>query len=68
MKKLDPIAPRHYLPLYMVTFTPIPYIEAARRARRQDRIVYASLIVITMSILLFRFRAVLNFCLEPTSN
>jgi len=28
----------------MVTFTRIPYAEAARRARRQDRIVYASLI------------------------
>ena len=34
-----------YLPLYtMVTFTRIPYAEAARRARRQDRIVCASLI------------------------
>ena len=28
----------------MVTFTRIPYLEAARRAGRQDRIVYASLI------------------------
>jgi hypothetical protein len=27
----------------MVSFTRIPYAEAARRARRQDRIVYAAL-------------------------
>ena len=52
-----------YLPLYtMVTFTRIPYAEAARRARRQDRIVYASLTAAIMlfaalSILLFRFIA-----------
>jgi hypothetical protein len=45
----------------MVTFTRIPYAEAARRARRQDRIVYASLtaammvLVVTMAMLLFRF-------------
>ena len=48
-KKLDHILegllPGIYLPLYtMVTFTRIPYLEAARRAGRQDRIVYASLI------------------------
>jgi kynurenine 3-monooxygenase len=48
-KKLDHLLegalPGVYLPLYtMVTFTRIPYAEAARRARRQDRIVYASLI------------------------
>ena len=30
----------------MVTFTRIPYAQAAKRARRQDRIVYASLIVL----------------------
>ena len=45
----------------MITFTRIPYVEAARRARRQDRIVYASLIffatmlIVTLSIFLFRF-------------
>jgi kynurenine 3-monooxygenase len=49
-KKLDHLLegwlPGIYLPLYaMVTFTRIPYAQAARRARRQDRIVYASLIV-----------------------
>ena len=50
-KKLDHLLeaalPGIYLPLYtMVTFTRIPYAEAARRARLQDRIVYASLIAI----------------------
>jgi hypothetical protein len=35
----------------MVTFTRIPYAEAARRGRRQDRIVYASLVIATVSIL-----------------
>src|SRR5437762_11157473 len=41
-----------YLPLYtMVTFTRIPYANAARRARLQDRIVYAGLILVITSIL-----------------
>src|SRR2546423_3515833 len=40
--------PDRYLPLYtMVTFTRIPYAEAARRARLQDALVYASLLVLT---------------------
>jgi kynurenine 3-monooxygenase len=44
---LEAALPGIYLPLYtMVTFTRIPYAEAARRARLQDRIVYASLIAI----------------------
>ena len=48
-KKLDHMLeaalPGVYLPLYtMVTFTRIPYAEAARRARRQDRIVYGTLV------------------------
>src|SRR4051812_43416965 len=44
---LEALLPGIYLPLYtMVTFTRIPYAEAARRARLQDRIVYASLIAI----------------------
>ncbi len=42
---LEGALPGTYLPLYtMVSFTRIPYAEAARRAHRQDRIVYASLI------------------------
>ena len=57
-KKLDHLLeaalPGVYLPLYtMVTFTRIPYAEAARRARIQDRIVYAGLVLLTMSILAF---------------
>jgi len=49
-----------YLPLYtMVTFTRIPYAEAARRAQRQDRIVYGTLIaaVIIIVSLLVHFVA-----------
>jgi kynurenine 3-monooxygenase len=44
---LEATLPGIYLPLYtMVTFTRIPYAEAARRARLQDRIVYAGLIAV----------------------
>jgi kynurenine 3-monooxygenase len=55
-KKLDHFlegaVPGVYLPLYaMVTFTRIPYADAARRARRQDRIVYAVLAAIAVLIL-----------------
>ncbi len=41
----------------MVTFTRIPYAEAARRARLQDRIVYAGLIAIAALLIgiLLRF-------------
>ena len=66
-KKLDQLLeaslPGIYLPLYtMVTFTRIPYAEAAHRARLQDRIVYSSLgaAIVSMtilSILLVRFIA-----------
>ena len=47
-KKLDHLLeaalPGVYLPLYtMVTFTCIPYAQAARRARLQDRILYIAL-------------------------
>jgi kynurenine 3-monooxygenase len=50
-KKLDHLLeaalPGIYLPLYtMVTFTRIPYAQAARRARLQDLIVYGGLISI----------------------
>jgi kynurenine 3-monooxygenase len=46
---LEGIFPGVYLPLYtMVTFTRIPYAEAARRARRQDLVVYGCLIVAAM--------------------
>jgi kynurenine 3-monooxygenase len=50
---LEALLPGIYLPLYtMVTFTRIPYAEAARRGRRQDRIVYGSIIAIIMLIFL----------------
>jgi kynurenine 3-monooxygenase len=59
---LEGLLPGVYLPLYtMVSFTRIPYAEAARRARRQDRIVYTSLIffsamlIVTLLFLLVRF-------------
>jgi kynurenine 3-monooxygenase len=57
---LEALLPGIYLPLYtMVTFTRIPYAEAARRAQRQDRIVYAGLIaaVIIIVSLLVHFAA-----------
>jgi kynurenine 3-monooxygenase len=48
---LEGLLPGIYLPLYtMVTFTRIPYGAAARRARLQDRIVYAGLVVGMMLI------------------
>jgi kynurenine 3-monooxygenase len=53
---LEGLLPGIYLPLYtMVTFTRIPYATAAHRARRQDRIVYASLVVITLIAVLLTF-------------
>jgi len=49
---LEAALPGIYLPLYtMVTFTRIPYAEAARRARLQDQIVYASLIAIAVFLI-----------------
>ena len=61
-KKLDHLLegwlPGIYLPLYtMVTFTRIPYAQAAKRARRQDRIVYATLIgaAVVIGFLAVRF-------------
>jgi kynurenine 3-monooxygenase len=52
---LEGLLPGIYLPLYtMISFTRIPYAQAARRARRQDRIVYASLIgmILLISVLI----------------
>jgi kynurenine 3-monooxygenase len=49
---LEATLPGIYLPLYtMVTFTRIPYAEAARRARVQDGIVYAALTCALISII-----------------
>ena len=48
---LEALLPGIYLPLYtMVTFTRIPYAEAARRAQLQDRIVYGTLIAAVILI------------------
>jgi kynurenine 3-monooxygenase len=50
---LEAALPGIYLPLYtMVTFTRIPYAEAARRARRQDRIVYIVLVIMVLILAL----------------
>jgi kynurenine 3-monooxygenase len=50
---LEGLLPGAYFPLYaMVSFTRIPYAEAARRARRQDRIVYTSLILLAAFLML----------------
>jgi len=58
---LEAALPGKYLPLYtMVTFTRIPYAVAARRARLQDRILYATIMallaigIVTVAILLGR--------------
>ena len=50
---LEGLLPGICLPLYtMVTFTLIPYAEAARRARLQDRIIYGSLVAATAVIVI----------------
>ncbi len=57
---LEATLPGIYLPLYtMVTFTRIPYAEAKRRARLQDRIVYGSLasLVIIVTLVIIRLLA-----------
>jgi kynurenine 3-monooxygenase len=66
-KKLDHLLeaalPRVYLPLYtMVTFTRVPYAQAARRARLQDRILYSALAtlvllgILVLTVLLGRYQ------------
>lgn len=46
---LEAALPGIYLPLYtMVTFTRIPYAQAAQRARLQDRILYTGLIALVL--------------------
>src|SRR5438093_13383062 len=58
---LEAALPDIYLPLYtMVTFTRIPYAQAARRAGLQDRIVYGRLVslsILLIAALLFRLIA-----------
>src|SRR3989440_1535727 len=56
---LEAALPGIYLPLYtMVTFTRIPYAEAARRAQMQDRLIYMALIAIVLIIALLIFHFV----------
>jgi kynurenine 3-monooxygenase len=46
---LEAALPGVYLPLYtMVTFTRVPYAQAARRARVQDRILYTALVTLVL--------------------
>jgi kynurenine 3-monooxygenase len=53
---LEATLPGIYLPLYtMVTFTRIPYAEAARRARLQDGIVYSGLVALIALVALLIF-------------
>jgi len=56
-KKLDHLLPGLYLPLYTM-ITRIPYSEAARRARRQDRIVYGSLAFLVLIAALVMIRLI----------
>jgi len=54
---LEAALPGIYVPLYtMVTFTRIPYATAARRARIQDALVYAGLVVVMILLLALAVR------------
>jgi kynurenine 3-monooxygenase len=54
---LEAVLPGIYLPLYtMVTFTRIPYAQAARRARTQNAIVYGALALLILAALFFLTR------------
>jgi kynurenine 3-monooxygenase len=62
-KKLDHLLeaalPGTYLPLYtMVTFTQIPYAQAARRARLQDQIVYGALVFLSVVLIALLLRSI----------
>lgn len=56
---LEGVLPGTYLPLYsMISFTRIPYAEAARRAHRQDRVLYACVIALGALVAVALFRLV----------
>ena len=58
---LERLLPGTYLPLYtMVSFTRIPYAEAARRAQRQDLIVYSALGLLALLAAVLLLTAVLR--------
>jgi kynurenine 3-monooxygenase len=49
---LEALLPGSYLPLYtMVTFTRIPYAQAAKRARIQDGLIYGSLVALILVLI-----------------
>ena len=51
---LHALFPQSYLPLYtMIEFTSIPYADAVRRARTQDRIVAAGAFGILLLFVIF---------------
>lgn len=60
-KILHKLSPRLYIPLYsMATFTRIPYIEAVRRAKNQNRVVVGfGLIVLIFFIALLLYTVVI---------
>jgi kynurenine 3-monooxygenase len=58
---LEAALPGIYLPLYtMVTFTRMPYAQAARRARLQDGIIYGSLAAVILIVALTALRLVIH--------
>jgi kynurenine 3-monooxygenase len=58
---LEGLLPGIYLPLYtMVTFTRMPYADAARRAGLQDRIVNGSLLLAIAALILLLIEFALN--------
>ncbi len=58
---LEGLLPGVYLPLYaMVTFTRIPYAQAAQRARMQDRIVCGTFTLIVLIVALTLIRVALG--------
>jgi kynurenine 3-monooxygenase len=58
---LEGLLPGIYLPLYtMVTFTRMPYADAARRAGLQDRIVNGSLLLAIAALILLLIAFALN--------
>lgn len=58
---LETLLPRTYLPLYtMVSFTRIPYAEAARRAHRQDFVIYTVLGAIAILVVVLVLGVVLR--------
>lgn len=63
-RTLHRLLPRWYTPLYtMVSFTRIPYADAVRRARRQDRILAAGALIGVAALLTFALCTVARLAL-----